>query len=125
MKKKTSKQLIIKMIERGMSYNAAAKYYGVSRQWARMIYREHLIANSIALEKHKIIKYNSHSIVTQAIACGALIPEPCEVCGVFGKDETGNRKCDAHHDDYTKPLDVRWLCRKHHAEWHKNNEAIK
>lgn len=47
-----------------------------------------------------------------AIRDGRLIRQPCEVCGA---------KAQAHHDDYGKPLDVRWLCSSHHAEWHKHN----
>lgn len=42
---------------------------------------------------------------------GILKQMPCEICG--------NLKTDAHHDDYTKPLEVKWLCRKHHAEHHR------
>jgi hypothetical protein len=42
---------------------------------------------------------------------GRLKKLPCEVCG--------NPKSDGHHDDYAKPLDVKWLCRKHHAERHR------
>jgi ribosome-binding protein aMBF1 (putative translation factor) len=42
---------------------------------------------------------------------GRLVPEPCEVCGT----ET----VEAHHDDYDKPLEVRWLCRRHHSEVHR------
>lgn len=36
--------------------------------------------------------------------------QPCEVCG---------QKAEAHHDDYDKPLDVRWLCFNHHRAHHK------
>lgn len=51
------------------------------------------------------------------INTGVLVRFPCEVCGVT--------KVDAHHDDYGKPLDVRWLCRKHHNEHHRlNGEGI-
>ncbi len=51
-------------------------------------------------------------ITYHAIKKGFLIPKPCEVCEKV--------KVDAHHDDYTKPLDVRWLCRYHHVEHHWN-----
>lgn len=48
--------------------------------------------------------------VHQAILSGALVRQPCEVCGV--------EPAHAHHDDYGKPLDVRWLCVPHHAQHH-------
>lgn len=45
---------------------------------------------------------------------GLLIPQPCEICNEI--------KVQAHHDDYTKPWEVRWLCTNHHNEWHRSNE---
>lgn len=57
------------------------------------------------------IKHAAHVIVGNAIAKGKLKKEPCKICGDI--------KVDAHHDDYSKPLDIVWLCRKHHAEYHK------
>ncbi len=35
---------------------------------------------------------------------------PCEVCG--------EPKTQGHHGDYSKPLEVKWLCAKHHKEIH-------
>lgn len=49
-------------------------------------------------------------LVQRAVKRGTMTRLPCEVCG-----ET---KSEGHHDDYSKPLDVRWLCRKHHTEHH-------
>ena len=54
--------------------------------------------------------------VGNAIRDGKLIKKCCEVCG--------NAESFAHHDDYSKPLLVRWLCDFHHKEWHKSNEPI-
>ena len=51
-----------------------------------------------------------------AIKMGKLVKEPCEVCGEL--------KVHAHHDDYTKPLQVRWLCQKHHTELHEKLKKI-
>ena len=59
------------------------------------------------------VKRAAHIAVSNALRDGQMHRSPCEVCG--------NPKAEAHHDDYSKPLDVRWLCREHHAEWHRNN----
>ena len=52
----------------------------------------------------------ARAAVTRAVATGELVPEPCETCGSLA--------VHAHHDDYARPLDVRWLCVKHHRERH-------
>lgn len=43
-----------------------------------------------------------------AIQLGRITKEVCEVCG--SADTQG------HHDDYTKPFEVKWLCQQHHCE---------
>lgn len=55
-------------------------------------------------------KYFTHYMVNDAKRTGKLIPQPCEACG--------EEPAHAHHDDYTRPLDVRWLCPAHHRQHH-------
>lgn len=55
-------------------------------------------------------KYRAHLIVGRALSTGALKRGRCEVCGAA--------KVDAHHDHYDRPLEVRWLCRRHHTRLH-------
>jgi hypothetical protein len=55
-------------------------------------------------------KFKARSIVGAAIRLGKITREPCSICG---------EKAEAHHEDYSKPLEVIWLCRKHHFELHK------
>lgn len=71
-------------------------------EWKRLYITRHP-------EKHK-----ARNIIYQAIRSGAIIRGICEKCG--------EKKTEAHHDDYSKPKDVRWLCRKHHLQWHKEND---
>jgi ribosomal protein S27AE len=55
-------------------------------------------------------KKRVHSIVAKAVRSGKLIRQPCEICG--------DQIVHAHHDDYSKPLEVRWLCPSHHSQHH-------
>ena len=55
----------------------------------------------------------AHNDVNNAIAAGKLIrPSYCEWC--FEK-----KNVEGHHEDYSKPLDVDWLCTKCHRKLHK------
>lgn len=63
-------------------------------------------------------KRRAHHAVSNAVRDGKLIKGPCELA-----DEGGCRgRIQAHHDDYSKPLDVRWLCTGHHAAHHHQND---
>ena len=63
------------------------------------------------------LRHNVRALTRAYIKAGKLIKQPCEVCNT-------ENDVQAHHDDYGKPLDVRWLCRTHHREHHRN-ELIK
>jgi hypothetical protein len=45
------------------------------------------------------------SDLNHAIEQGKITRGVCEVCGELA---------EAHHDDYSKPLDVKWFCFRHH-----------
>lgn len=53
----------------------------------------------------------ARNAVSNAIRLGKLIAQPCEVCGT--------EKAHGHHEDYSKPLEVIWLCHTHHMERHR------
>lgn len=75
------------------------------------------IAGAIAKKKYidnNPIKRNAHVIVGNAIRDKKLFHEPCESCSSINK-------VHAHHDDYAKPLNVRWLCPACHKKWHIEN----
>ena len=56
-------------------------------------------------------KIRARAAANHAIERGELVRQPCEVCGAV--------PTDGHHDDYSKPLEVRWLCHEHHGAEHR------
>lgn len=89
---------------------------------AREAYRKSLDGTAVLSRGKKAYvtrnpqKRAAHVAVGNALRNGRLVRQPCEKCGA--------EKVHAHHDDYTKPLDVRWLCNTHHIEHHKQLREV-
>jgi hypothetical protein len=53
----------------------------------------------------------AHRILHAALHRGILKRRPCSLCGGLGTH--------AHHESYSRPLDVVWFCRWCHHEHHR------
>jgi hypothetical protein len=60
----------------------------------------------------------AYRMVRTAVKNGALVrPDGCSRCGrVPGPASDGRSQIHAHHEDYSRPLDVVWLCAACHRE---------
>lgn len=65
---------------------------------------------SSAIEKER-----ARGALQRAITAGLIVRGVCEFSG--GGSCSG--RVEGHHDDYSKPLEVRWLCRLHHGVVHR------
>lgn len=55
-------------------------------------------------------KLNCRQTFQRAVRENKIQRQPCSVCA--------EPNAEGHHEDYSKPFEVIWLCRKHHAEHH-------
>ena len=74
-----------------------------NRKWSNK-HREHRTPEEKQKEK-------ARKDVGHALRSGKLKRLPCEVCGL--------EKAEAHHPDYSKPLEIKWLCKTHHVLLHR------
>lgn len=87
-----------------------------SSEIGKAITREWILKNEYRKRPLVRIRDNANNIIYRSIKNGKLEKQPCSVCGY--------KEAQAHHSDYNKPLEIIWLCRNHHWEWHKNNKPI-
>jgi len=68
-------------------------------------------------ERYPMIK--AAHIMTRNAIRDKRLPQKfeCSIC-------QSTKKIEAHHDDYTKPFDIRWLCEQCHKSWHKQHTPI-
>lgn len=53
-------------------------------------------------------RHRARKALSLAVKRGTILRQPCQECG--------DLKSEAHHEDYSKPREVLWLCLKHHRE---------
>jgi hypothetical protein len=62
-------------------------------------------------------KIKARQAVANALRDGRLTKEPCHLCG--------NENSEAHHEDYSRPLDVHWVCQDcHQSMVHKTKVKV-
>lgn len=62
-------------------------------------------------------KYYARKALQRAVYNNKVTRGKCLVCGT-------DENIHGHHDDYSKPLDVTWLCYYHHRQLHEGNISI-
>jgi len=95
--------------ERGRKYSK-----GIGRVKAYKIVRDYALKN-----KEKV---SAWAKVKRALKMGVMVkPSICSNCG----SEKKSRFLQGHHRDYSKPLDVLWLCARCHISKHKSFHTLK
>jgi hypothetical protein len=89
----------------------AARLRAYKRDWVREWRKKNGYAAEERAAKKFPEKVVARRMLYNAVRRGETLRGSCEVCEVS--------KTQGHHDDYSKPLDVRWFCPVHHAEHHK------
>lgn len=123
-----------KMYAAGLSLASIGDHYGKTRQsmWKAMRRRGVALRSKVKLkEDNHFFRGGARAVrrvarlVERAVQIGALKkPSVCSRCKKSDRFSDGRSNIQAHHDDYNRPLDVRWLCQRCHHRWHQTNAAV-
>ena len=124
----------VRLYEAGFSLAEVAAHYGTTRQnmWKALKRRGAKFRPQLRYGKNNhfyrgggVAIDRVQNLAERAVEKGILErPNHCEQCGASGIFQDGRSMIQAHHDDYNKPLEVRWLCQPCHHQWHKENRAV-
>ena len=104
----------VRMLANQNTYNEANKEERTAYNKAySQANKEKVIARKAKYREANLERKKAHDAVSNAIKGGKLVRLPCSECG--------EAKTEAHHYAYDMPLDVIWLCKKHHAQLHKEH----
>lgn len=93
-----------RQVRTDISQSAVARELGVSRQRVNQIVRKQ--------------SHNARVKLSQAVKAGKVIkPGICERC-------ESTRKLEGHHPDYSRPLEVQWLCSPCHSLVHPHHNNV-
>lgn len=123
----------VNLYNSGLSVGDCADFYGITRQGMHDILKrrgcvfrsnlKHSTDNHFFRGGKSDGQKRSNHLLEKAIKKGIVTPKvKCECCGEAKTFKDGRTGIQGHHDDYTKPLEVRWLCQKCHHEWHIHNK---
>lgn len=79
----------------------------INPRWKNGIAKNHYHWKKLQRQRYPE-RVNARQAVHRAVKLGRLIPLPCQHPGC------AETKTCAHHEDYSKPLDVVWFCKPHH-----------
>lgn len=90
---------------RKQELSKSPKYRAWAAQYSNRYY------HTVHPERHK-----ARQTMSNAIRDGRLERLPCVLCG--------NPKSEGHHEDYTRPLHVEWLCRSCHRKHRHGQDPV-
>ena len=97
--------------QRERARQCAARWYAENRQRAiqRIVQRQREAGYSP--------QRRARNLLAKAVRRGELVrPQCCAECGAGGR-------ITAHHPDYSKPLEVEWLCTRCHGKKHQQDDS--
>ena len=97
------------MLEHRRTNGDAIRAY--DRERSKLPHRiQHCYENTKEYRRRYPERYKANGAVAAALKSVRLVKQPCACCGAAD--------VEAHHPDYSRPLDVIWLCPLHHKEIH-------
>lgn len=93
------------------------------KKYNREYNKEWRVKNGYSTDKKYKKKYperiKASQLLNYAVKIGVVKKKPCEFKGCK------SIKVQGHHPNYNKPLEVIWLCAKHHKKLHADLSTVK